>query len=135
MSPRDDIESSGPTLEEVDAVLRQDFVAFTAKVFATLNPGYEFKSNWHHRVIAHQLMEVMEGRRRYLIINIPPRHLKSITMSVAFPAYILGHYPSRRLICASYAQDLADKFSRDCRLVMESAWYKRIFPATRLDPE
>ena len=78
MSPRDDIESNGPTLEEVDAVLRQDFVAFTAKVFATLNPGYEFKPNWHHRVIAHQLMEVMEGRRRYLIINIPPRHLKSI---------------------------------------------------------
>jgi predicted phage terminase large subunit-like protein len=134
MSPRD-LGSNGPTLEEVDAVLRQDFVAFLAKVFATVDPGHEFKLNWHHRVIAHHLREVMEGRCQYLIVNLPPRSLKSIMMSVALPAFVLGHHATKRIICASYAQDLSAKLSRDTRTVMESPWYKRIFPATRLDPE
>ena len=53
--------------------------------------------------------------------------------SIAFPAWCLGHDPSAQILCASYAQDLADKLARDCRSVMMSAWYRRIF-ATRLAP-
>ncbi len=121
-----------PTQEEMDALLRQDFFAFTEKCFTTLNPAVEFKQNWHHRAIAHQLQEVMEGRCKRLIINIPPRYLKSIMCSVAFPAFILGHNPHKRIICASYGQDLSAKLSRDCRVVMESAWYNRLFPYSRL---
>jgi hypothetical protein len=49
--------------------------------------------------------------------------------SVAFPAWILGHDPGRRVICASYGQELADKHARDSRLIMNSAWYREIFPA------
>jgi predicted phage terminase large subunit-like protein len=128
-------ELDTPTFSEIDAVLRQDFLAFTSKVFATLNPGREFKRNWHHSVIAYHLTEVMEGRCQRLIINIPPRYLKSIMASVALPAFLLGHDPTKRIICASYAQDLSSKLSRDCRTVMETAWYRRIFPAARLNPE
>src|SRR5271169_2076786 len=51
--------------------------------------------------------------------------------SIAFPAWCLGHDPSAQLLCVSYAQDLADKLARDCRSVMTSHWYRRIFP-TRL---
>jgi predicted phage terminase large subunit-like protein len=123
-----------PTQEEVDAVLRTDFVAFVGKTFRTLNPGRELKRNWHHEAIAHALSEVMEGRCRRLIINIPPRYMKSIMASVAFPAYVLGHNPTKRVICASYAQDLAAKLSRDCRTIMEAPWYRRLFPAAALDP-
>ena len=74
-----------------------------------------------------------EGRTRRLIISVPPRHLKSHLASVAFPAWCLGHDPSVQIVCASYAQDLADKLSRDCRRIVASDRYQRLFP-TRLSP-
>jgi hypothetical protein len=67
------------------------------------------------------------------IINLPPRHLKSLLASIAFPAWCLGHDPSAQILSVSYAQDLADKLARDCRGIMMSPWYRRIFP-TRLAP-
>ena len=63
----------------------------------------------------------------------PPRHLKSLLASVAFPAWCLGLDPSAQILCVSYAQDLADKLSRDCRRIVASDWYQRLFP-TRLAP-
>jgi len=53
--------------------------------------------------------------------------------SIAFPAWCLGHDPSAQILCVSYAGELADKLARDCRLIMMSRWYQRIFP-TRLAP-
>jgi predicted phage terminase large subunit-like protein len=67
-----------------------------------------------------------------LIINMPPRSLKSIMASVSFPAFVLGHDPTRRIICVSYSGDLAKKHANDFRAVLESPWYKRLFPATRI---
>lgn len=119
-------------LEAYYAFLRQDFLAFTEKVFATLNPGISYKPNWHHQVIAHELAEVMAGRSRRLILNLPPRYLKSIMVSVALPAYVLGHFPEKRFVCASYGKELAIALSRDCRTVMGSDWYKAVFPNTRI---
>ena len=87
--------------------------------------------NWP--VIAAMLTAVREGRIQRLIINLPPRHLKSLMASVAFPAWCLGHDPSAQILSASYAQDLADKLARDCRSIMTSPWYRQIFP-TRLAP-
>jgi len=69
-----------------------------------------------------------------LIVNLPPRSLKSIAASVALPAWLLGHNPSCRVIAASYADELARKHARDTRIIVESEWYRRVFPATRVDP-
>ena len=63
----------------------------------------------------------------------PPRSLKSLLASIAFPAWCLGHDPSAQILCVSYAGELADKLARDYRLIMMSRWYQRIFP-TRLAP-
>jgi hypothetical protein len=90
--------------------------------------------NWHLEVIADKLMEVRRGRIRRLIINLPPRHLKSLMASIAFPAWCLGHDPSAQSLCVSYAQPLADKLARDCRSIMMSPWYRQIFP-TRLSSQ
>jgi hypothetical protein len=87
--------------------------------------------NWHLEVIAAKLTAVRQGKIRRLIINLPPRHLKSLMASIAFPAWCLGHDPSAQILCVSYAQDLADKLARDCRGIMMGPWYRRIFP-TRL---
>jgi predicted phage terminase large subunit-like protein len=119
------------TRTEYDAVLRQDFATFAARCFHDLNPQTALAINWHVEIIAAKLAAVREGRIRRLIINLPPRHLKSLLASIAFPAWCLGHDPSAQILCVSYAQDLADKLSRDCRGIMTSPWYRRIFP-TRL---
>jgi predicted phage terminase large subunit-like protein len=116
---------------EYEALLRQDFATFAARCFHDLNPQAELAMNWHLEIIAAKLTAVREGKIRRLIINLPPRHLKSLMASIAFPAWCLGHDPSAQILCCSYGQDLAVKLARDCRSIMMSQWYRRIFP-TRL---
>jgi hypothetical protein len=80
-------------------------------------------------------MDVVLGEsRKKLVLNLPPRSLKSLIVSVCLPAWLLGGNAGARIICASYSQDLADKFSRDCRALIETPFYKRVFPRTRLNP-
>jgi len=117
-----------------EALLRADFRAFLHKVFTSLNLSQTFVRTWHIDAIAWQLERVRRGEVRRLIINMPPRSLKSITASVAFPAFVLGHDPSRRIICVSYSGELAKKHSNDFRAVLESTWYRTTFPTTRIGP-
>jgi predicted phage terminase large subunit-like protein len=121
-----------PRREVVDAITRRDLASFIRKCTTTLSPGVAFRPNWHIEAIAWHLEQVRLGRIRRLIINMPPRSLKSISASVAFPAFVLGHDPGRRVICVSYAQDLATKLMNDCRAVVDSPWYRRAFPALQL---
>src|SRR5438552_9922637 len=115
------------------SLLQHDLATFAGRCFHDLNPQTRLAMNWHLEVIAAKLTAVWEGRIRRLIINLPPRHLKSLMASIAFPAWCLGHDPSAQILCVSYAQDLADKLARDCRGIMMSPWYRQIFP-TRLAP-
>jgi hypothetical protein len=70
----------------LDALLRGNFGAFLHRCVLTLNPGSRFMPNWHIEAIAWQLIQVMQGKTTRLIINMPPRYLKSLAVSVAFPA-------------------------------------------------
>jgi len=117
----------------LSAVLRHDLYAFLRKTFEEVTPGTPFQPNWHLELIADRLQQCALGHIRRVIITVPPRSLKSIAASVAFPAWMLGQDATRKIICASYSSDLAAKFARDCRAVMESAWYRRLFPHTRLE--
>jgi predicted phage terminase large subunit-like protein len=117
------------------AVLRQDLSSFIQKSFHTVAGGIPYAHNWHIDALAYHLTQVLEGRLKRLIVTMPPRHLKSIAASVAFPAWALGHDPSLRILCISYAQELSLKHALDCRAVMESEWYKQIFPLTRIHPD
>jgi predicted phage terminase large subunit-like protein len=119
------------TRAELQAFLRSDFAAFVERSFYELNPQTRYLHNWHIEVIAEALEQCRAGKLRRLIINVPPRSLKSHMASVAFPAYLLGHNPSAQIICASYAQDLADKLAGDCRSLMMSDFYRGLFPGTR----
>jgi hypothetical protein len=98
---------------EYEALLRADFASFVQHCFRELNARTQFALSWHHEIIAAKLEAVRNGDIRRLIINMPPRHLKSFFASVAFPAWCLGHKPRLQIVFASYAQDLADKLSRD----------------------
>src|SRR5688500_5510512 len=116
--------------EALKAALRIDLSTFSRMVFRTLHPGGELDPNWHIDAIVHRLEQAHAGVEKRLIINVPPRSLKSILTSVALPAFILGRNPGARLICVSYAQPLATKLSRDFRRVLESDWYRAVFPST-----
>ncbi len=113
---------------------QHDFLTFLAEAFALTHAGAVLASNWHLEAMAEHLNAVERGEIRRLIVNLPPRYLKSICMSVAWPAYLLGRNPQTRLICASYAHRLAHKHARDCRALMQSRRYRSLFPETRLLP-
>ncbi len=116
----------------LDALLRTDLRPFARKSFATLAPAQTFIDAWHIEAIAWKLEQVRRGTIRRLIINLPPRSLKSIMASVAFQAYVLGLDPTHRIICVSYSGDLAKKHANDFRAVIESPWFRRIFPKARI---
>lgn len=120
------------TPEERSALLRTDLSTFIMYAFQELNPSDEYMHNWHIDLIAHKLNQVRMGQCKRLIINIPPRNMKSICASIAFPAWLLGHDPSKRIICASYGQDLSSKLALDCRSIMSTLWYKQAFPGTTI---
>lgn len=115
-------------------ISRDDFFAFVWRVFETLHPHPEdrFDAAWHVRAMCYELDQVRSGDNKRLVITIPPRCLKSITVAVAYVAFLLGHDPTTKIIVASYGLDLACKHSDDCRRVMSSSWYQSIFPRTRL---
>lgn len=119
-------------LRVLDALLRQDFLAFAQRVFRELNPGRPFYPAWYHEAIVDHLMIATTGQYQRVIINLPPRAGKSTIVSVALPAWLLGRDPTRRIIVVSYSQDLSIFFSRQTRQIMQSDWYKRLFPSTRL---
>ncbi|MGY4615478.1 putative phage terminase large subunit-like protein [Bradyrhizobium sp. USDA 4472] len=116
----------------IDAILRIDFVSFLYRCFLHLNPGTTFLPNWHIRAIAYQLERIRRGEITRLIINMPPRYLKSITASVAFPLFLLGHEPWRRIITISYADDLSAKHASDFRSIAHARFYQRAFPRMRI---
>ena len=116
----------------LDTILRNDFVSFLYRCFLWLNPGATFLPNWHIRAIAYQLDRVRRGEITRLIINLPPRYLKSITVSVVFAALLLGLEPQRRIIAISYGDELSAKHASDFRSVVNSPWYGRAFPKMRI---
>ncbi len=115
--------------------LRNGFRFFIQKCFATLNPATSFLPNWHIEAIAWHLEQVRIGKIKRLIIAMPPRSLKSIAASIAFPAFIHGHDPTKEIVTVSYAQNLASKLHNDYRTILTSNWYMALFPETRIDPK
>lgn len=116
----------------MDAILRTDFASFSRKVFQTLSPSATYFDNWHVSAMSHRLELVRRGEINRLIINVPPRSMKSTICSVAFPAFMLGHDPTKRFICISYSTDLAIKLGNDCREIISSSWYRQLFPQTKI---
>src|SRR5258707_11217307 len=112
-------------------LMRHDLCSFIHRSFLELNPQTPFLSNWHIEVLAAKLEEVRRGSCKRLIVNVPPRHLKSHVISIAFPAWLLGHEPSKQILSVTYAQDFSDNLARKSRTLMTSQFYEGLFD-TRL---
>jgi predicted phage terminase large subunit-like protein len=115
-----------------DALLRQHLELFVQRSVMTLNQGRPYLPNWHISAVCFALEQVFRGEIKRLIINLPPRHLKSIIASVAYPAWVLGQQPDRRIVCLSYSHELVAKHASDFRAVAQSEWYWRIYPRMRI---
>lgn len=122
------------TPEEYDAVTRLDFWIFVQRVFTELT-GETLLDNWHIQLLCAEVDRVRTEPNTKLAIALPPRSLKSIIVSVALPAWLLGHNPGMEVVCVSYGQELSEKLSSDCRRVMLTPWYRRLFPATQLEKQ
>lgn len=107
---------------------------FLEKVFNTLHNDLPFEDNWHIDLILEYLRAVEEGKIKRLIINIPPRSLKSVCISVFWPIWLLAHNPALKIITASYSKGLSLKHSQDTRFVMLSDWFLEYFPDARIIP-
>ena len=99
-------------------------------MFSHLVAQRKFLPNWHIDALAYDLEQVRLGGVTRLIVNLPPRSLKSVIASVAFPAFVLGHDPSKRVIVVSHSADLVIKLANEFRMILNSPWYRRVFPAT-----
>lgn len=116
------------------ALARQDFGVFAIAAFRRLHDE-PYQGNWHVWAIAHHLMRLSAGEVRRLIITMPPRTMKSFLASVCLPAWLLGRDPGVKIICASYAQPLSSDFAFQMRRLMQTPWYRQVFPNTHVDPK
>lgn len=119
----------------LQALCRESLNPFLHKAFNIIEPGTDYERNWHIDCISEHLEAAYTGDIKRLIINIPPRSLKSFSVAQAFPAWVMGKNPSHKFIMASYAYSLAEDNVRKCRTIMRSDWYKDTFKGTVILPD
>lgn len=115
----------------LNAALRLDFGTFVAKAFRTIRPDRQYLHNWHIDAIVYELLRVYRKQNRRIVVTQPPRSLKSICISVAFVAWVLGRDPGKRFAVVSYSLELAATLARQFRAVVTSGWYRDLFPRVR----
>ena len=116
------------THREYTACLRRDFFTFLHRAFYDLNPHTPFLPNWHIEVMAAKLEACRLGHCRRLIINVPPRHAKSILVNVMWCAWEWSFHPETRWLYTSHSQDLTVRDSIKARRLLESPVYQQTFP-------
>lgn len=131
-NPQSPIPNPQSLMPKYPNLITNSFTNFIAKTISVVDPSAEYLPNWHIDLIAEYLEAARKSEITRLIINMPPRSLKSICVSVAWPAWILGHDPRSRIIAASYAASLSVKHSLDTRLLLSDSWYQRLFPELKL---
>ena len=110
--------------KEIKNKAKDDFMAFTKAVWP------EFIEGAHHRVIAQKFNDLATGKITRLIVNMPPRHTKSEFASFLLPAWMVGRNPKLKIIQATHTGELAVRFGRKAKTLIDSEEYKKIFDTT-----
>lgn len=105
---------------------RDDLIEFCKK----MQPDY--KVGKHHRVLGDLLMDLADGKKDRVCVNIPPRHGKSQLVSIYFPAWFIGRYPNKKVLMVSHTTDLAVDFGRKVRNIIDSPAYREVYPTITL---
>jgi hypothetical protein len=107
---------------------RFDFRTFVEFAFNELHPGKRLIPNWHIDVVADRLMTAMPDAGARLILNVPPRHLKSICATIAWPLFVLARSPGVRICVFAGTRELAANFSELRLRLLRSKRLQAIFP-------
>jgi predicted phage terminase large subunit-like protein len=129
------LSASSYTQNILDAACAEDFLLFAHEAFTEIEPGKTLVESWHNHHLAWLLGEVAAGRERRVIINIPPRALKSLLVSVIFVAFLLGRNPTLKVIVASHTAELARTHAANFRRLIDSELFRRVFPTFQLAPD
>ena len=105
--------------------INTDFMSFVKHVWP------EFVEGEHHKIIAEKFNLISQGKLKRLIINMPPRHTKSEFSSFLLPAWMIGKRPKLKIIQSTHTTELAVRFGRKAKNLMDSSEYKQVFE-TRL---
>ena len=116
----------GAGREEVRRAPSMPLRQFIGEAWPSIQP-HEFVPGWHIDAIAEHLEAVTRGEIRNLLINIPPRCMKSLTVSVFWPTWVWSWNPEKSWLYSSYAAGLATRDSVRCRRLIESRWYREHF--------
>ena len=104
--------------------VHQDFLTFVKSMWP------DFIQGSHHKKIADQFNRLAEGKINRLIINMPPRHTKSEFASFLLPAWMIGRNPKLKIIQTTHTTELAVRFGRKAKHLIDSPDYKRFFKTT-----
>lgn len=116
------------------ALCRVCLFYFVWGAYKQLNPGADFKDAWHIKLLCRELQGTIDNPGRKLLVTCPPRYGKSFIMSICFIAWAMGHNPKLRFLVASYSEHLANEHAATFKKLVESTWYKKLFPKMRIDP-
>ena len=105
--------------------IRTDFLTFVKHMWPDFIEGY------HHKIVAEKFNKLKSRKIKRLIINMPPRHTKSEFASFLLPAWMIGNNPKLKIIQATHTAELAVRFGRKAKHLMDTEEYKEVFP-TRL---
>ena len=110
--------------KKIQRKAKDDFMSFTKAVWP------EFIEGAHHRVIAQKFNDLANKKINRLIINMPPRHTKSEVASYLLPAWMVGRNPKLKIIQATHTGELAVRFGRKAKTLIDSEEYSKIFDTT-----
>ena len=105
---------------------------FFRLAFRLLHPGVAYEHNWSIDVLGEALARCARGETRRLIVNMPPRSLKSLCSSVAFPAWLLGVRPDCQIMCVAGHRGLAEDQHELALRLMTDKRYRSLFPHVRI---
>jgi predicted phage terminase large subunit-like protein len=117
-----------PTLDEIDRELaRKSLAEYIRQAWHVVEPGNRFIDGWHLHAISEHLEAATRGEIRNLIINIPPRHMKSLICCVFWFTWVWASKPETRWLFSSYGENLSIRDSLKCRRIISHPWYQRNF--------
>jgi hypothetical protein len=119
---------AGKTPSEQAAEWSCSLPAFVQAAWLVVEPATPFVPNWHINAICEHLEAASRGEIRRLVINIPPRHGKSLLVSVFWPAWWWTWQPQIRFLTASYGASLAERDAIKTRDLLRSPWYQTYWP-------
>lgn len=122
--------SLSPALSQQAQTAQKSLRQFIKSAWGIVEPSRPCVWNWHIDAVCEHLEAVSKRQIRKLIINIPRRHMKSLAVSVFWPAWEWTQKPETRWLFASHSLSLCVRDSRHCRQIIESSWYQSLWPGS-----